>query len=676
MSPRIRRCLSLLLFVAVCAGGPSARAQEGGGSDTDSLLWAYYREVRAHVNDPEAPQRCDTLFRRAGEAGDRRMQAVALCLRLDHDYFRNDRERIREGVQRVKDFCAAHPDREELRYFYYFAWGSRLVTYYIKQNQSNVAVYETRKMLTEAQKEGYARGVAMCYGLLANLYLSQGDHKLAYDNFRLQIDQIERNGIEEINLPTHYASMAQCALEMNMPDTALVALRKADTLSMRSAYQRFTVDKSFALYYIQTGDLPAARQRLDAIEEAFRNEPKLSTYRSGLYYIEAAYYKAAGDYRRALDVVLRSQRDTVLIKNDYAYYSLSLELANIYYKMGDMGRAAENYRQYVLAADSVHRQEVRNATNDFSGLLEVGRLQNETREMQLDLQRRRLRSTYLVILLLGCVLIAGTALFARIMRLNRRLKASEALVTEQNEHLVAAGEQLRAAKERAEQVSSLKTNFIQNMSHEVRTPLNSIVGFSQVLASQFRNDPSAGEYASIIETNSQNLLRLIDDVLDISFLDQTDNLPANDRREMNSCCRECADNIVREVAPGVSVQCELSSENPVVRTNIRRVAQVLNHLLHNAVKFTEQGTISLSYNCLEPEGVLRFTVTDTGPGIPAGMHEQVFERFVKLDAFSQGSGLGLPVCRVIADKLGGRLYVDPAYTGGCRMVFEIPYLEA
>lgn len=671
---RVRRVILPLLLLLVLPGPTAARAQQPDAAD--SLLTAYYLDVRAHVNDPDAPQRCDTLFRRAGDAGDRRMQAVALCLRLDHFYFRNDRARIIEGVERVKEFCRAHPDREELRYFYYFAWGSRLITFYIKQNQSNVAVYETRRMLTEAQTEGYARGIAMCYGLLANLYLSQGDHPLAYDNFRLQIDQIERNDVREINLPTHYASLAQCALEMEMPDTALVALRKAEKLPMSSAYQRFTVDKSFALYYIQTGDLRAARQRLDTIEQAFRTDPKLATYRSGLYYLQGAYYKAAGDYRRALDVVLRSQRDTVLVKTDYAYYSLSHELADIYYRMGDMARAAENYRVYVRAADSVHRQEVRNATEDFSGLLELGRLQSETRELQLDLQRRRLHGTYLVILLLGCALLAGGALFARIMRLNRRLKASEALVTEQNEHLVAAGEELRAAKERAEQVSSLKTNFIQNMSHEVRTPLNSIVGFSQVLASQYRNDPSAGEYASIIETNSQNLLRLIDDVLDISFLDQTDGLPANDRREMNSCCRECADNVAREVGEGISVQCELSSENPVVRTDIRRVVQVLNHLLHNAVKFTEKGSISLSYTCLPQQGILRFAVTDTGPGIPAKMREEVFERFVKLDAFSQGSGLGLPVCRVIADKLGGRLYVDPDYTGGCRMIFEIPFLEA
>lgn len=665
--------LPIVLCLLLSAALP-LRAQQPEAAD--SLLKAFYMEVREQVNDPDAAALCDTLYRRAGEAGDVRMQAVALCLRLDHHYFRNDRAQILESVQRVKDFCTAHNDRPEMRYFYYFAWGSRLITFYIKQNQSNVAVYETRKMLTEAQKEGYARGVAMCYGLLANLYLSQGDRQLAYENFQLQTSEIERNGIDEINLPTQYASMAQCALDLNMPDSALVALSRAERIPRRSSYQRFTVDKAYTLYYLHTGDLPAARQRLDSIEAAFRTDPRLATYRSGLYYVQAAYYKAAGRYDDALEVVLRSQRDTVLRKTDYAFYSLSRDLGDIYFRKGDMPHAAESYRQYIRAADSVRSHEVRVATDDFSGLLEVGRLQAETRELQLDLQRRRLHSTYLLVVLLACMLLAGGAGLGRMMQLNRRLKTSEAKVKEQNGHLLAAGEELRAAKERAEQVSSLKTNFIQNMSHEVRTPLNSIVGFSQVLASQYRSDPEMGEYASIIETSSQNLLRLIDDVLDISFLDQTAALPSNDCREMNSCCRECTDDILREVAPGVAVTCELSSENPVVRTNIRRVAQVLSHLLHNAVKFTEHGSISLSYVVLRDERLLRFTVTDTGPGIPAEMHEEVFERFVKLDAFSQGSGLGLPVCRVIADKLGGRLYVDPEYRGGCRMIFEIPFLAA
>ena len=117
---------------------------------------------------------------------------------------------------------------------------------------------------------------------------------------------------------------------------------------------------------------------------------------------------------------------------------------------------------------------------------------------------------------------------------------------------------------------------------------------------------------------------------------------------------------------------EPSSADPVVHTNLKRVMQIIQHLLLNAAKFTVEGEIILTYDCLIPQRLMRFTVTDTGPGIPLADQETVFERFVKLDTFSQGTGLGLPACRLTAVKLGGRLWVDPAYTDGCRMILEVP----
>ena len=128
-----------------------------------------------------------------------------------------------------------------------------------------------------------------------------------------------------------------------------------------------------------------------------------------------------------------------------------------------------------------------------------------------------------------------------------------------------------------------------------------------------------------------------------------------------------------ELHPGVSLLDELPVSDPVVRTNLKRIEQVLLHLLRNAAKFTRSGRIVLTYECLPAERLLRFAVTDTGPGIPAGRHEEVFRRFVKIDPFSQGTGLGLPICRLIAAKLGGRLFVDPEYASGCRMIFEVPF---
>lgn len=601
------------------------------------------------------------------------MQAIALCLKLDHFYFKNDRTGILEGVERVQEFCRRHGKPEELRYFYYFAWGSRLITYYTKQNQYNVAVYETRRMLAEAQADDYQRGVADCYRQLANLYLVQNAFEQAYENFRREIDVFEAHGIDDINLPTQYASLAQCALELNLPDTALTALRKGRALNSEQPYQRFTLHKASALYYLKVRDFEKARLYVDSAEMQFRANPSMRLYVPGLRFLKAEYYKTTGQYDEALRVVEESLSDTSRNETGYLRQTQMKELGDIYWLMGDVRRSAVNYREYIHLSDSVRGQEIRNATDDFSGILEIARLQNETKELQLTLQRKRLRNTYLIIGLLGFVLVLGGLLFARVVKLNRRLKASEALVKAQNSHLVAAGEELRLAKESAERASRMKSDFIQNMSHEVRTPLNSVVGFSQVLASKFRDDPAAAEYASIIVSSSMSLLRLVDDVLNVAYLDQAEELPRTDCTAMNDNCHDCVSKTLSQVRPGVTMIFEPSTDDPVVHTNLKRVMQVLQHLLHNAAKFTVEGEIILTYDCLVAERLMRFTVTDTGPGIPPAEQEAVFERFVKLDAFSQGTGLGLPVCRMTALKLGGSLRIDASYTDGCRMILEVPF---
>lgn len=673
MSSRFRNRIIRLFLFFLFAGLLSAEAAaERGKTPADSLLTLYYKQVRAQINSPEAPAMCDTLFRRATDAGWKRLQVTALCLKLDHYYYRNNHDEIIEGVKRVQDFCLKN-GREELAYFYYFVWGSRLVTYYTKQKQFNVAVYETRRMLSEAQADDYPQGVAACYRLLANLYLVQNTFDRAYENFRRQIDIFESHGIEDINLPTQYASLAQCALELDMPDSAYAALRKGRAIGSESPYQRFTLDKATALYYLKTRDFEMARQYVDSAEMNVLSSPTMRSYLPGLRFLKTEYYRSTGQYDKALQTVRESLADSVQRKIGYLNHVQLKEQGNIYWLMGDAQRAAESYRDYIHMSDSVRSAEIRNSTDDFSGILEIARLQTETKELQLTLQQKRLHFTYLIIVLMGGVLVLGGLIFGRLVKLNRRLKESEGVVKAQNEHLVAAGEELRRAKESAERASRMKSDFIQSMSHEVRTPLNSIVGFSQVLASKYHDDPTTDEYASIIVSSSLNLLRLVDDVLDIAFLDQAGELPRTDFTALNNSCHECVSKALTEVKPGVTMIFEPSPDDPVVHTNLKRIMQVLQHLLHNAAKFTVRGEIILTYTCLIPERSLRFSVSDTGPGIPPDEQEQVFGRFVKLDAFSQGTGLGLPVCRMIVGKLGGTLRVDPDYTEGCRMLLEIPF---
>mgnify|MGYP002912178481 CR=1 FL=1 len=495
---------------------------------------------------------------------------------------------------------------------------------------------------------------------------------MAYDNFRRQIEVLEHNGIDDINLPTQYASLAQCALELDMPDSAFVALQKAAALPKRTTYQEFTVNKGFGLYYIRCGNFAEAEKRLEASEELFRRDPSLRFHTAGLRYLQMTYFKASGQYGRALKTILETQRDTVVRSSGYNNYVLTKELGDIYWHLRRMEQAAVNYREYIRLSDSVRNREIRTATDDFSGILEISRLHNETKELQYDLQCKRLRNTYLIICLLGGVLVTGGVGYARMVKLNRRLKASEATVLAQNEHLRISGEELLKAKEQAEQASRMKGVFIRNITHEINTPLNSIVGFAELAAAPDADDEERQSYIEIIRENSGYLQKLVDDVLYIAGLESSDTPPALGPVDINVCCMQCIQTVRDYSLRKLDIRFEPECAQLPVNTSCLLLSKALTELLRNAARFAPDGRITLAYTLISHKKRIAFTVTDRGPGIPAAEADRIFDRFVKLDPFSQGMGLGLAVCRLIADALGGGVELDTSYTEGARFTLTIP----
>lgn len=232
---------------------------------------------------------------------------------------------------------------------------------------------------------------------------------------------------------------------------------------------------------------------------------------------------------------------------------------------------------------------------------------------------------------------------------------------------------LRMAKERAEESNRLKSAFLANMSHEIRTPLNAIVGFSAILA-QMNDSEESREYAGIIETNNQLLLQLINDILDLSKIEAGVLEFVETDVEVNVILSEILESArFRLKSQEVVLSFDEYIPDCVIYADEKRIAQVLINFLNNAMKFTVRGSIRMGYRLTSDRQGLYFYVKDTGCGIPLEEQDKVFGRFVKLNAFAQGTGLGLSICEMIISKMNGKIGLHSVPGEGSEFWFVIPY---
>lgn len=239
-------------------------------------------------------------------------------------------------------------------------------------------------------------------------------------------------------------------------------------------------------------------------------------------------------------------------------------------------------------------------------------------------------------------------------------------------HLEVSGEELLVAKEKAEESNRLKTAFLANMSHEIRTPLNAIVGFSSVLVSDDSSPAEKAQYCDIIQKNSDLLLHLINDILDISRMESGKIKFVWEECDVVELCQTALSTAEYGRKTSALFLFETPVASLVIKTDAQRLKQVLINLLSNAAKFTPSGSIKLAIAIDKQHQQLELSVSDTGCGIPSDKSDRVFERFEKLNEYSQGTGLGLTISRLIVENLGGKIWVDKDYTEGARFVFTHP----
>lgn len=560
----------------------------------------------------------------------------------------------------------------------YFRAGNIIAMKYLEEANYELAMNEAMKLLSKAEREARddrAFGM-MCsnlnLGLIYQAVRRDSDAVVAFQN---GLKWWSSDQIRPSLLLQYLSDMIISTLRVDNFEESKTLLKrykevftseinKCDSLGIVFPMQwhRWLIETYYVELYVRKGNLNKAGEHLAKatkyIETESDEEMKFRYYQAA-----AMYYQKKKKYSQAMGFINKALK----IKEDLSLMKMKVDL------LRGSGQTEEALALY----DKLLRKNSEVGNTAFVRQMKQLRLLNNLNDEkkkanelayqseQIQIKQRLIIFTSLISLILLIILFYLNRYFRRTWRLKNELQSERNM-------LVESERQLQATKAAAEKANQDKTAFIASISHEVRTPLNAIVGFSELLAEDVYEEEDKKGFATIINDSSGTLMNLINDVLDLSRLESD-----NARLIIEPCdCVACSLELVREMAGraanGVKLTFTSSLESCEIETDVLRLRQLLSKLLLNALKFTTSGEINLTCQVDQEKQEVRFIVTDTGCGIPLEKHEMVFERFEKLDDFVQGTGLGLPIGRMIAQKLGGSLRIDPDYTEGARFIFIHP----
>ncbi|WP_286156265.1 tetratricopeptide repeat-containing sensor histidine kinase, partial [Parabacteroides goldsteinii] len=413
-------------------------------------------------------------------------------------------------------------------------------------------------------------------------------------------------------------------------------------------YLEYVVHRHYAILYIAEDKLPEALKHLKKAEEYIR-EHEMYSYSSELQTIYGAYYKQSKQYNRALavyDSLLPVWRERRTMQG---YLEMLQDKADVLFESGRDRAASLAYKEYAFLNDSLSQVRFYQELAEMKTQHEVDKLELKNRQMDLEVAQAHSHLLQMgggaAFLLILCCLL-GYISYSR--------------------HRY--GQQLKLAKEKAEEADRMKSAFLANMNHEIRTPLNAIVGFSQVLVDEDDLE-TRQEYADIIQSNNELLQRLITDVLDISKIESNTMTLSYADHNLPVLMKEIY-NVIQLRMPE-NVKLELNECPPqLFYTDRNRLTQILTNLLTNAIKHTEKGFIRFGYEVTETDVI--FSVEDSGEGIPEDKLEQIFSRFVQLNDWSKGVGLGLAICKGLITQMGGTISVSSVFGEGSVFTVVLP----
>ena len=527
-----------------------------------------------------------------------------------------EKERVLENVQALKDLSSEldFPDGIDMA-------NQALADFYFSTgfDAEGIALYEEVFLDMEKRDSPLAKRITVIRHL-QNENIQASKRLFYLKKLKEYIVECEEKGIEELD-----------------EDTPLY-------------YVKYLYHRSYALLGIDKKDVSLTSYHLARAEKLVKDCNMRNEYLS-ISNIRLLYYRISGDYERGkalanelIDYCLQRKRASVL--------GLMKDKAIICYNSGHGMEAADAYRKYISLKDSVTNAAFYNDLANLRARHDVDKLELANKKMELEAAHSRTKLLVmgggLVLLLLVCCSL-GYISYSR--------------------HKY--GLQLKQAKDKAEEADRLKSAFLANMNHEIRTPLNAIVGFSQVLVDE-EDRETRQEFADIIQNNNELLQRLIADVLDLSKIESNSMPLIYKDQDIPTLMKEIYSMILLRMHEGVELEL-YDCEELVMETDRNRLTQILTNLLTNAIKHTQEGSIRFGYkrSALSVE----FFVQDSGEGIPEDKIDTIFSRFVQLDNWSKGVGLGLAICQGLVEQMGGNIRVTSWVGEGSVFYVTLPLIR-
>lgn len=374
-----------------------------------------------------------------------------------------------------------------------------------------------------------------------------------------------------------------------------------------------------------------------------------------LDYTTAAYYRAMGTWdkeywNKALEIYTKLQKEYSNNKRSTYYRWTSLEKIYLCKIQGMTMEACQIYQELYPPIDTLASQNYIRQISTVKAKYQIDKIAIASNEEYNKIITSILIGSFILLIIFSLLAV--------------RLRKQQIRVA-------LSTQKLAASRTNAENATRAKSIFLSNMSHEIRTPLNALSGFSSLLTQEGLDVETRHQCNEVIQQNSELLLKLINDVIDLSSLEFGKMQFSIGKHDTVSTCQNVIDTVnkVKQTQAELIFTTEL--DQMIIETDDSRLQQVLINLLINATKFTPQGSITLELK-LDTDNTVLFSVSDTGCGIPKDKQGAIFQRFEKLNENAQGSGLGLSICQLIIEHVGGKIWIDPNYTGGSRFCFTHP----